>query len=196
MVTLGWGPPKQCPPPGRGHDPAALYPTAGVATGRLLGCAKLGVGGRHPANIPRGKLWSRVQHLCARILGAERVALKAAINFVVTPSHSITAINMQCDAATREELQADLTWMLCGPLIVASGGSSWNHIPRSVRGCRYIGAVVGAQRGYNVAEPQSAPANVSSTRVQLGRHCIWAVKGHVERNLVGMPQALVGRAPR
>ena len=31
---------------------------------------------------------------------------------VVTPSHWITSINVRVDAATREEPQADLTWML------------------------------------------------------------------------------------
>ena len=36
---------------------------------------------------------------------------------VVTPSHCITAINVWVDAATREELQTDLTWMLCCPTL-------------------------------------------------------------------------------
>ena len=47
--------------------------------------------------------------------GAERLAPTAAINNVVTPSHWITAINERVDAATREELQAEVTWILCWP---------------------------------------------------------------------------------
>ena len=40
---------------------------------------------------------------------------RAAIKIVVTPSHWITAINVRVGAATREEPQADLTWMLRRP---------------------------------------------------------------------------------
>ena len=57
----------------------------------------------------------RIHHLYAQTLGAKHLAPKAVINIMVTPSHWITTINMRVDAATREELQADLTWMLCCP---------------------------------------------------------------------------------
>ena len=45
----------------------------------------------------------------------ECFAPRAALNIVVTPLHWITAINVRVDAATKEELQADLTWMLRRP---------------------------------------------------------------------------------
>ena len=51
----------------------------------------------------------------ARTLGVERLATKAAVSIVVTPSHWITAIKLRVDAATREESEADLTWMLRCP---------------------------------------------------------------------------------
>ena len=47
--------------------------------------------------------------------GAERMSRRSAINVVATPSHWITAINVQVDAATREEPQANLKWMLRCP---------------------------------------------------------------------------------
>ena len=39
----------------------------------------------------------------ARTQGAERLALKAAMNIVAMPSHWITAINVWVNAVTREE---------------------------------------------------------------------------------------------
>ena len=56
-----------------------------------------------------------IHHLYAWTLGVERLAPKAAINSVVTPSHRVTAINVQVHAATMEEPRAELTWMLRRP---------------------------------------------------------------------------------
>ena len=39
------------------------------------------------------------------------------------------------------------------PRIIASGGKSWNHMPRSVCGCRYRGAAIGPRWGYSVVLP-------------------------------------------
>ena len=50
-----------------------------------------------------------IHHLYARTLRAKRLAPKAAIGIMVTPSHQITAINVLVDAATTEEPQAALT---------------------------------------------------------------------------------------
>ena len=62
-----------------------------------------------------GQCGDGIHHLYARTLVAERLAPATAVNIVVTPSHWITAINVRVDVATREEPQADLTWMLCRP---------------------------------------------------------------------------------
>ena len=56
-----------------------------------------------------------IHHLYAHTPGAEHLSWKSVINVVVTPSHRITSINVRVDAATREEPQADLTWMLRRP---------------------------------------------------------------------------------
>ena len=53
-----------------------------------------------------------IHHLYAQTISAERLAPRAAINIMVTPSHWITAINVRVYAATREEPQADLTWTI------------------------------------------------------------------------------------
>ena len=56
-----------------------------------------------------------IHRLYAQTLGAKHLGPRAAINIVVTPSQWIIPINVQVDAATREEPQAGLTWMLCRP---------------------------------------------------------------------------------
>ena len=48
-------------------------------------------------------------------MGAERLAPIAVINIMVTPLPWINAINMRVDAATKEEPQANLPWMLHCP---------------------------------------------------------------------------------
>ena len=45
----------------------------------------------------------------------EHLAPRVAIYISAMPSHRITAINVQVDAATREEPLTDPTWMLCRP---------------------------------------------------------------------------------
>ena len=56
-----------------------------------------------------------MHHKYVHTLGTKCLTPKAAINVVITPSHQITAINMRVDAVTREERQANLTWMLGHP---------------------------------------------------------------------------------
>ena len=54
-----------------------------------------------------------IHHLYAHTLGAAGLAPKEAINVVVNPSHWIMDINVRVDAVAWDELQADLTWMVC-----------------------------------------------------------------------------------
>ena len=44
-----------------------------------------------------------------------RLSLRTAINVVVSPSRTITPINFRVDAATMEELRADVTWTMERP---------------------------------------------------------------------------------
>ena len=56
-----------------------------------------------------------IHHLYAHTHGTKRLAPRAAINAVVTPSHWIAAINVRVDRVTTKELQADLGRMLRRP---------------------------------------------------------------------------------
>ena len=62
-----------------------------------------------------GKCGDGIHHLYAHTLGAECLPPRSAIHVVVTPSHWITSINVWVDAATREEPEADLRWILRRP---------------------------------------------------------------------------------
>ena len=48
-----------------------------------------------------GHCWHGIHHLYATVLGGSRVVLTSAINVITTPSHWITDLNVQVDAATR-----------------------------------------------------------------------------------------------
>ena len=56
-----------------------------------------------------------IHHLYATVLGGRRLSPASAINVATTPSHWITDLNVQVDAATQEPPQVDLTWLLHRP---------------------------------------------------------------------------------
>ena len=56
-----------------------------------------------------------IHHLHGTILGGHRLSPAFAIIVVTTPSHWITDLNVRVDAATREPLEVDPTWLLSRP---------------------------------------------------------------------------------
>ena len=53
-----------------------------------------------------------IHHLYATVLGGRRLSPASAINVVTTSSYRVTDLNVRVDAAMREPLQMDLTWLL------------------------------------------------------------------------------------
>ena len=94
----------------------------------------------------------------------------AVINIVVMPSHWINAVHVPVDTATREEAQANLTWMLCRPFAFLPpvkyrdhrqwAPSTWKSVCRSKRPSS-LGCTISTGRDLITGWPSAYPWNDS-----------------------------------
>ena len=111
---------------------------------------------------------------------AKLLALEAAINIVFTPSHRITAINVQVDAATKEEPQTDLTLKLRHPYTFLPPEKFRDHYQllqgRAHLQQQYLHRMQRHVQGPFVGVPWAA-ASQATGRVLEERHCLRSIHG-------------------
>ena len=89
-----------------------------------------------------------IHHLYATVLGGRRLSPASAINVVTTPSHWVTDLNVRVDAATREPLEVDLTWLLRRPFSFIPPGGLPGPVPALSDSAERLVAGSGLHTGY------------------------------------------------